>query len=1350
MSEAVFSNVTLLAADDDADILDMLGHIFRRTGYKVLQAFDGRSALNLLASNPAIEVVLLDVLMPGELTGLHVLKAIRADPALQSIPVLLVTALGSTEHLVDGLDAGADDFIAKPFVPRELLARVNAALRISRAQRALREAEARYRLLVETARDFVFSLDMERRLTYVSPSAMALTGYLPDDLLSEPAGLLGLIHPEDRPRIDDLLGMALQGVSGDDVQFRLARRDGDERWLSMSWAPIRDATDRQIGVQAIARDITPRKRSEAAIYQRSQELAALNLIASRVNQSLDLNTTLADALVALMEVLSIDYGLIYVTEGDQIVARASRGLPGEILNRVKLRALSDAPWLDRLAVYPDWPDASFAPFDAIAVSLKAPSWLIAPLRERDILHGAIVLASRAAGRFGKDEVVLIGTVADQIGVAVANARLYEETRHRVDELALLNEVGRALTSTLNLDEVLRVIMEEAVGMLQGEAGSVLLLDEQRGELVFGSSVGPAADRLAGVRLPSEAGLAGQALAGGHPLLVADAQNDPRFYNRIDALTGMITRSLMAAPLRARGRMIGVMEVLNRRSGQFTLNDLRLLDSLAQTAATAIDNAQLFERELRRVQQLAALNTIGREVTASLDASALLPEVARLIAEQLGYPLTAIGLVDSNGSDLVLRGVTRAFTETVPSFQPSARLPLRTGLIGRSIDQGRSVVVNDASARADSWSVDGLIAPGSRAAVPIVLEGIVIGLIMAESPSRFAFGPIDLSMLEAVASQVGSAITNSRLYEQVRRRNRELTAMHAISAAVSQSLELRSVLDAALLLAQPLFEADGCRIHLIEGMQLVLQTGYGKLSEELPAPSHVPIGASFAGMAVRRGSVEMLADVAQADPDWRDAWRGGSLGAIVALPLWGHDHVQGVMTLMWRSPREFGEGARQLLAAIGQQIGVAIDRAQLYENTLHRERELGALNDIIRSVTSTLDLEEVLSAAMQGVRNVMQVEIGALLLVDERDGRLHFRKALGPAGEWLIDQSLGPDEGIAGWVVAQGRSLRVNDAHSDPRYAHRFEQGTGIVTQSVMAAPLIVKERIIGAIEVVNKLGGMSESDEALLNSLAASIAVAVDNARLYEELARSARELERSHAQLVQSEKLAATGRLMLSLAHEINNPLQAIANCLHLSLEPDLSEERRNDFLSMAREEVERLTILIQRMLEFYRPSPSDQTWSDVNGSIRRVLALAEGKLRRSHVEVVSNLAPDLPYARIAADQATQVFLNLAVNAAEALDGSQGGRLIVRSRLDESGEWVEVDFVDNGPGIPPDVVPHIFEPFFTTKTTGSGLGLAVSYGIIERSGGRLSVDSQAGQGARFNVRLPAVGNGSPDNADTR
>ncbi|RMF27182.1 MAG: histidine kinase, partial [Chloroflexi bacterium] len=245
--------------------------------------------------------------------------------------------------------------------------------------------------------------------------------------------------------------------------------------------------------------------------------------------------------------------------------------------------------------------------------------------------------------------------------------------------------------------------------------------------------------------------------------------------------------------------------------------------------------------------------------------------------------------------------------------------------------------------------------------------------------------------------------------------------------------------------------------------------------------------------------------------------------------------------------------------------------------------------------------------------------------------------------------------------------------------------------------------------------------------------------RLYQELAESARELERSQAQLIQAEKMAATGRLAASIAHEINNPLQAIHNSLHLIMRPNLSPEKRYRYLMMAQEEVERLIDIVRRMLEFYRPSRGRIVPTDVNKVVENVLVLTNKRLQHGRIRVHTDLDPSLPRLPAVPDQLTQVFLNIVINAIEAMP--EGGDLWIRTRRSEDGEWVLTCFTDTGPGLDETAIANIFEPFYTTKSTGTGLGLSISYGIIERHGGRIEVESQPGEGATFTVRLP-VGEG--------
>ncbi|CAG0930261.1 partial two-component system, NtrC family, sensor kinase, partial [Planctomycetaceae bacterium] len=645
--------------------------------------------------------------------------------------------------------------------------------------------------------------------------------------------------------------------------------------------------------------------------------------------------------------------------------------------------------------------------DAPAVQITLPikalgvqALLTVPLRHRGNLNGLLLLASRSLDKFDAAETTLISTVAEQISAAITNARLYEVTRQRADELALLNEVGRAMTSTLDLDKVLRQIMENAVSMLQGEAGSVLLLDEVTGELYFAAAVGPGGEQLRGVRLPAGAGIAGRALREGHTLLVDEAQADRQFYRGVDQLTGLTTHMLVAAPLRVHNRAIGVMEVINKRGVPFTAADARLLDLLAPTAATAIDNARLYARE-------------------------------------------------------------------------------------------------------------------------------------------------------------------TQLSDEVRRHNRELSVLHAIAAALSETLEIKGVMDVALTVLQPEFEFDAGQIALLDND--------ASPARYQPSPGDAlnldqPAAHPIIQHALEAREIQLLPDTRQLAG--ASIWRTADIGAFAVVPLWGHNYVQGLLEIAWRSPRDFSPETMPLLAAIGQQIGVALERAHLYEVAQHR------------------------------------------------------------------------------------------------------------------------------------------------------------------------AQEIERSHKQLVQSEKLAATGRLAMSLAHEINNPLQAIQNCLHLVLEFPLADERKTYYLQMAREETERLSILVQSMLDFYRPARSEQTTADVRAVIDRVLALSEQKLRSNTIELRTTYAPAPQIAQIAPDQLGQVCLNLIMNAAEAMD--DGGQLHIEVRTVDG--WVEAIFSDTGPGIAAADLPHIFEPFYTTKSEGTGLGLAISYSIIERHGGLLQVDSTSGAGTTFTLRLPRPG----------
>jgi signal transduction histidine kinase len=229
--------------------------------------------------------------------------------------------------------------------------------------------------------------------------------------------------------------------------------------------------------------------------------------------------------------------------------------------------------------------------------------------------------------------------------------------------------------------------------------------------------------------------------------------------------------------------------------------------------------------------------------------------------------------------------------------------------------------------------------------------------------------------------------------------------------------------------------------------------------------------------------------------------------------------------------------------------------------------------------------------------------------------------------------------------------------------------------------------------------------------------------------------LRATQAELIHREKLAAMGRLVAQLSHEINNPIYNIQNCLEVLDRRIAQDDPNREFLALAREELHRMAVLTGQLLDQSRPLSEDATEVAINQLVRRVVTLATADIRANRIGVDFSLEPDLPNVLAVADAMQQVLANLVANAVDAMP--DGGTLGIATRFDEDG--VEVVVEDTGSGISDEHLPHIFEAFYTTKPgiRGVGLGLFVSEGIVRGHGGELRVESRSGQGTRFVVRLP-------------
>jgi signal transduction histidine kinase len=271
------------------------------------------------------------------------------------------------------------------------------------------------------------------------------------------------------------------------------------------------------------------------------------------------------------------------------------------------------------------------------------------------------------------------------------------------------------------------------------------------------------------------------------------------------------------------------------------------------------------------------------------------------------------------------------------------------------------------------------------------------------------------------------------------------------------------------------------------------------------------------------------------------------------------------------------------------------------------------------------------------------------------------------------------------------------------------------------------------VEARDEIGYLAHAFEQMRTSLLRHLESEAEEKRHLEETNRQLRDTQQ---QLIQSERLAAVGKVAAQVAHEVNNPLAIIKTAVRIIRNQSAPDSPTTGSLQMIEEEISRITRNIQELLEFSRPRTPVQEWVQVNGVIQGLAPLLEHDCREKKIALKIILEPELPLVLISSDQLKQVVLNMVRNAEDAMP--QGGDLVIRTAQQE--RFVELSIADTGCGIPAEHREHIFDPFFTTKRRGKGvgLGLSVSYGIITAASGRIEVESEVGKGSTFRVGLPA------------
>jgi len=391
-----------------------------------------------------------------------------------------------------------------------------------------------------------------------------------------------------------------------------------------------------------------------------------------------------------------------------------------------------------------------------------------------------------------------------------------------------------------------------------------------------------------------------------------------------------------------------------------------------------------------------------------------------------------------------------------------------------------------------------------------------------------------------------------------------------------------------------------------------------------------------------------------------------------------------------------------------------------------------LIEISRDLASTLDLDTLLSDIVHAAADITAAEAASILLYDDTARQLYFQIATNIDEPTMRGLIVPLDNSIAGWIVTNRQTVRIDDAHQDERFFGDVDQTIDYSTKSLLGIPLITKNKVVGVLEVVNKKRGkFTDADESILTVLGAQAAVAIENARLFQQ------------------------SDLIAEFVHELRTPLASLSTATYLLLRPEMSREQSDQIVNNIHNETLRLNSLASSFLDLARLESGRVQFRKTRFSVADLIYECRDvmmtKAQETNVQIRVDVPNDMPLMEADRDKIKQIFLNLISNAIK-YNRPNGSVIITGSFTDAE---LTITIQDTGVGIPEDSVPHLFEKFYRVrehegKASGTGLGLSICKQIVQGHNGRIEVKSKMGVGTSFSVHLPRTSRTMPRNNESQ
>jgi len=750
-----------------------------------------------------------------------------------------------------------------------------------------------------------------------------------------------------------------------------------------------------------------------------------------------------------------------------------------------------------------------------------------------------------------------------------------------------------------------------------------------------------------------------------------------------------------------------------------------------------------EKKAQPGHNLSILKEISKELLSKRSIKAMLPPVFSL-AEELLQAAAGIMLLDRETP-----GIPKCYlhTRSNSSFSDYEILHLQQ----INLSSPEPFIINDYQRHADS--LPDLVKSGVTGIIssPMTQNKKKIGSLSFFSLDRKnIFDNHDLNALQIIARIMAQAIEHRLSSHQYQLSKMAIDAVLHANPALNASLDLKSVLRSLLTAALDLVPANRSHIFLYNRGRLSFGAALDK-EGKTDTPYSNPRRNGLTYIVARSGKTKIITDMKN-DPIFKNAptdWHG----SIISIPLKIGERVVGVMNISRPKPGPFTKDAIRIWNLFSNQAAIAIENARLFEAERKQNERFEALRSAVTVINSSLDIGDVLDFILTELRRVIPYDSASIMLIDGDRLRVVGGRDL-PDSE-IIGKTF-PSNELDQEIAATRKPLIIEDAVEDERFLGWG--GTGYV-RGWLSVPLISKEKMIGYITLDSRSpGAFSQDDAEIATSFAYEAAMAVENATLHKNLKDKFRDLQESRDQLLQSEKLAAIGRLVAGVAHELNNPLTSIIGIAQILQTYEVNQEI-SDYLASLVREAHRTANIVRSLLDFSRQHKPNKGIIEIHQVLKSVFDILAYDLRSNNINLVTEFSPDVPSTMADPHKLQQVFVNLITNAKQALvESKEDGQLTVVTQTGASlynkrscgrqgmadpviDKVIRIIVRDTGPGIPAAVLPHVFDPFYTTKPIGggTGLGLSVCHGIIREHGGYMWVESTEGKGASFYVELPVI-----------